>query len=259
LEKMKQMGLNVVSDPIVDCQGTFGNDRPRFAVNLVGGYSSAHLATLLCENGRMVTVGSTDNDAHLIGNADLVDKNLSIQGFSVFRWLQSAERSELDANVAELSDLIGSNKLKAFILRHELANAQLAIEDAQNCSYNVVMLHEGTEKTWPDKARDEFMKIDEQLQRNWDSSAAAQEPYLKAGRELPWELPQSLADSAFVAQLDPELKSKLAAVQSEEQLASVLASLSPSERSALGAPSNAAITMTAEQLRQTLAELQKTH
>eukprot|EP00906_Rhabdomonas_costata_P034126 RCo048015 len=253
LEKMKQMGLNIHTDPIGDVSQVFGAERPALAVNLVGGYSAAHLASLLGNGGKVLTVSSIGNSTHVFGN-DLVEKGLSIQGFPVHSWLTSADRGEVDSSIAEISDLINSNKLKIFILRHELANAQLAIEDAQIFPYNVVILHEGTEKTWPDKARDEYMKIDEKLQRNWDGAAAAQEPFLKAGREQPWSLAQGVSN---LSQIDAELRDKLAAVETEEQLQQVLASLSPSERRSLGMPDVEALTLTPEEIKRTIAELQK--
>lgn len=255
LEKMKQMGLNVHTDPLGDASQIFGAEKPALAVNLVGGYSAAHLASLLGNGGKILTVSSIGNNSHVFGNFDLVEKNLCVQGFSVHSWLGSADRGEVDASIAEISDLISSNKLKIFILRHELANAQLAIDDAQAFPYNVVLRHEGTEKTWEDKARDEYMKIDEKLQGNWEGAAAAQEPYLRAGREQPWSLAQAVANPSGA--IDAELREKLASIETEEQLQDVLRSLSSSERRSLGMPEVEAMTMTPEQIKDTIQELQK--
>ena len=73
-------------------------------------FSSLHIFSFhFSENGKLITVGTTGSDPHVFHNADLVDKNLTIQGFSVFKWLAAAERGELDAAVAEISDLIASN------------------------------------------------------------------------------------------------------------------------------------------------------
>jgi len=257
LEKLKQMGLQVITDPVINAKEIFGNELPALAINLVGGLSAAHLAAALSDNGQIVTLGSSANDVHIFGNTDLVEKNLTVKGLSIFKWLKNTPRNELEQSVAEISDLVLANKLKLFVLRHELGNAQMAIADSQSLPYNVVLLHEGTEKTWPDSAREEYMKIDEQLQRNWDSAAAAQEPYLRSGREQPWTVPSIIADPALLASLPHELKEKLAKVETEEQFTTLLDSLSPSEKAALGVPQTQATSMTPEQLAEVVAALQK--
>ena len=109
-------------------------------------------------------------------------------------------------------------------------------------------MHQGTEKTWSNKSHDTYMQIEESLNASWSAATAAQDPYLKSGREQPWELGAD-PEEAFLAAVSPEMKTKFAAVKTEAELANLLDTLSFVEKSKLGLPVLGAVEMTAEELK----------
>eukprot|EP00667_Euglena_gracilis_P010574 EG_transcript_10773 len=251
VEKLKQMGLNVVSSFALDPKQVFGTSQPKFAISLVGGNAAAYVTHLIGSDGHIITCPLASDEPHILPNVDLVNKNLTIQTFSPWKSLLSATATENEQMVSELCDLIAAHKLKAnAVVRHEFGNLLDAIREAEHGTHNAVILHEGTEKTWDNKNHDIYMEIDDKLQANWDAAAAAQDPYLKAGRDQPWQV---LAEAEEVA-LPDELRVKLAAVTTEAELLAVLDTLTLKERHLLGLPATQAITVSAEELKKMVSE-----
>jgi len=247
VERLKQMGLTVVPDGAFDAAALFGSSRPKVALSLVGGAQSAYLAETLGDGGKIVTCPVASDEAHILPSPSVASKGLSLETLpSAKFWQPVAEEV-----VAELCDLIKENRLKAAaVVRHEFGNLLDAIEEARGGPFNVVLMHEGTEKTWSNKQHSSYMAIDEKLQGNWDAAAAVQDPYLRQGRDQPWEILAAAEDLPV-----PEsLRAKLAAVTTAEELQNTLPHLTLAERQALGLPGTQALTLSAGDLKRLVAE-----
>uniref|UniRef100_A0A7S4FQV2 Alcohol dehydrogenase-like C-terminal domain-containing protein n=1 Tax=Eutreptiella gymnastica TaxID=73025 RepID=A0A7S4FQV2_9EUGL len=253
LEKLKQMGLDVCADNMYEIQGMFGNSCPKVAVSLVGGSSSAYLAQLLAEDGHIFTCTAASDKPQIIPSADLAAKNITIQGFSPFKYLQAEAALDKDAMVSEIAGMIEANQLKATVVRCEFDNLFTAIDQASAGVHNFVLMHSGTEKTWANRSGDSYMAIDQQLQENWDTAQAAQDPYLKSGREQPWDIVEgSMADA-----ISPQLAAKFAGVSTEEELMAAIEALSFEEKRQLGLPDLEPVVLTPKELKQAVAELKQ--
>jgi NADPH:quinone reductase-like Zn-dependent oxidoreductase len=253
LEKLKQMGLDVCGDNMYDIQRMFGQAAPKVAVSLVGGTSAGYLAQLLADDGLMLTCIAASDKPQIIPSAELAQKNITIQGISPFKYLQSEATLDKQTVVSEVAALVEANQLKASIVRREFGDVYSAIDQASAGVHNVVLMHSGTEKTWANGSGDTYMAVDAQLQENWDAAQAAQDPYLKSGREQPWDV----VEGSVPGPISPELQSKFAAVRTEEELMATIESLSFEEKRQLGLPDMQPVVMTRTELRQAVGALKQ--
>ena len=88
-----------------------GSERPRLALNSVGGSSALQLAQLLAPRGTLVTFGAMSKQALKIPNGLLIFQDLLFCGFWLTRWLRNAELSAKQELYGDLARLVEEGKL----------------------------------------------------------------------------------------------------------------------------------------------------
>jgi trans-2-enoyl-CoA reductase len=89
-----------------------GSERPKLALNAVGGESALRLAGLLADRGLHVTYGAMSKQKLSIPNRFLIFKELTFTGFWVTRWLETASREEIRKTYSELALLMEKGFLR---------------------------------------------------------------------------------------------------------------------------------------------------
>jgi mitochondrial enoyl-[acyl-carrier protein] reductase / trans-2-enoyl-CoA reductase len=84
---------------------------PKLGINGVGGDSVTNVARSLGQGASLVTYGSVSRNAVTIPTSALVNKNLSLNGFSYASWAADTSSAQREAMINELSDLVSSNQL----------------------------------------------------------------------------------------------------------------------------------------------------
>lgn len=109
VEELKALGADEVVLEDFDLRKEIGSlcgsDRPRLALNAVGGASALNLANALGDEGTLVTYGAMSRQPLKLPNGLLIFRNLVFQGFWLKKWIQrlsAAQRHEIMARLAEL-------------------------------------------------------------------------------------------------------------------------------------------------------------
>jgi len=97
-------------DSIAPARAAFGNNPPRLALNSVGGDSALRLMDLLADEGFHVTYGAMSRRSLKVPNKFLIFKRLTLTGFWVTRWLQSAPADEATAILTQLAKLMKNER-----------------------------------------------------------------------------------------------------------------------------------------------------
>ena len=84
---------------------------PKLGINGVGGDSVTNVARSLGQGAHLVTYGSVSRNAVTIPTSALVNKNLSLSGFSYATWASETSSAQREGMIKELSDLVQSKKL----------------------------------------------------------------------------------------------------------------------------------------------------
>jgi trans-2-enoyl-CoA reductase len=109
-----------------------GGQRPRLALNAVGGPSAANLAGALAPGGTLVTYGAMGLKPLTVPNGPLIFGELRLGGFWVTAWYQRASRQQTDAMFAELASLFGDGTLETRIeARYPLDQTPQAVAHAR--------------------------------------------------------------------------------------------------------------------------------
>ena len=98
-------------DSIVAARDAFGNNPPRLALNGVGGDSALRLMDLLANEGSHVTYGAMSRRSLKVPNKFLIFKRLTLTGFWVTRWLESAPADQVTAMLSQLAALMKDERL----------------------------------------------------------------------------------------------------------------------------------------------------
>lgn len=88
-----------------------GKNRPRLALNSVGGASALNLANGLANGGTLVTFGAMSRQPLKIPNAMLIFRDLRFTGFWLTRWLKLADASTIQAVYQELASYVAEGQL----------------------------------------------------------------------------------------------------------------------------------------------------
>lgn len=88
-----------------------GGQRPRLALNAVGGASALNLANALADLGVLVTYGAMGRQPLKIPNGMLIFRNLSFQGFWLKRWKETSSREKVERTMRVLANLVVSGGL----------------------------------------------------------------------------------------------------------------------------------------------------
>jgi len=115
ISPLQKIGADCVllDDPesINPAREAFGDNPPRLALNGVGGDSALRLMDLLASEGTHVTYGAMSRRSLKVPNKFLIFKRLTLTGFWVTRWLESASDDTITNMLTELADLMKNERL----------------------------------------------------------------------------------------------------------------------------------------------------
>lgn len=107
------------------------SERPRLALNAVGGASALRMANALAPGGTLVTYGAMGRQPLQIPNGLLIFKDLQYRGFWVTRWFRQASAAEIGAMMDGIRALAASGRLSAPVAAEfPLAEAAQALDAA---------------------------------------------------------------------------------------------------------------------------------
>lgn len=104
--ELRRLGAEVVvvdgENMAAEAATLLGGDKPRLALNAVGGVAATRLAGLLAPGGTVVTYGAMSKEALKIPNGFLIFRDLAFRGFWLTRWLRTASAEERTAMFGEI-------------------------------------------------------------------------------------------------------------------------------------------------------------
>lgn len=95
-----------------------GGERPRLALNAVGGPSALGLARILARGGTLVTYGAMGKQPLTIPNALLIFSDIRFVGYWMTAWYEAAAPAAIEAMFDELGPLFARG-----VLRHKVARS----------------------------------------------------------------------------------------------------------------------------------------
>ncbi|NOX98886.1 MAG: zinc-binding dehydrogenase [Verrucomicrobia bacterium] len=99
------------ADSFDAARAAFGDSPPRLALNGVGGDSALRMMDLLANEGTHVTYGAMSRRSLKVPNKFLIFKRLTLTGFWVTRWLESASGEEIHSMLDQLAELMIKTRL----------------------------------------------------------------------------------------------------------------------------------------------------
>lgn len=113
--ELRGMGADVVvtedtdlrTEALALCSGVL----PKLGLNAVGGASALNLANALCAGAPLVTYGAMSRQPLKIPNGLLIFKNISLHGFWLRHWKETASRSEVRATYEKLAGYLAAEVL----------------------------------------------------------------------------------------------------------------------------------------------------
>jgi len=90
-----------------------GKAKIRLGIDAVGGTATGRLADCLAHGGTLVNYGSMSGEPCVVGPAALIFKELTVRGFWLSKWYQSAPEQRRGAVVGEIARLIAEGTLHA--------------------------------------------------------------------------------------------------------------------------------------------------
>jgi len=108
-----------------------GKDRPRLALNAVGGASALNLANALADEGTLVTYGAMGRQPLKIPNGLLIFRNLHFCGFWLNRWKEKSAANAIKEMFSTLAGLVERGELVMPVHRvYPLTELAAAVEEA---------------------------------------------------------------------------------------------------------------------------------
>lgn len=104
---------------------------PKLGLNCRGGKTSGDLAKSLGEGATMVTYGSNGAAPVSVPTSTLLDKDLTLRGFSYPKYLEAASAAEKSEMVASVSGLVQDGTLTSYVLSTDFANFFEALTEAE--------------------------------------------------------------------------------------------------------------------------------
>lgn len=136
-EELTRLGADLVlgeapQETWREALGHLGGQRPRLAINAVGGESALRLMDLLEPGGTLVTYGAMSRQSLKVPNSFLIFKGLQLKGLWITAWLEQAPREEVAACYDRLIAWMAAGRLHQAIdglypldqLRQAAARAQ---------------------------------------------------------------------------------------------------------------------------------------
>ena len=115
VDELKELGADEVlldnTDGVARAHEITKGDAPRLALNAVGGESAIHLMDVLAPLGHMVTYGAMSRSSLKVPNKFMIFKDLTLRGFWLTRWMQSASHGELHDVMRPLAAMSVSGEL----------------------------------------------------------------------------------------------------------------------------------------------------
>lgn len=132
VEKLKLLGGNiVVSEEYANSalMRELISDLPKakLALNAVGGDSSRVLARFLGDEAQIVTYGGMSRQPITLPTGPFIFNNLIARGFWLSKWTEKASKSEREAMLKEVSDLIAQEKLVLFMENQRFSDFESAL------------------------------------------------------------------------------------------------------------------------------------
>jgi NADPH:quinone reductase-like Zn-dependent oxidoreductase len=127
------------NDPAVRqrAEAFFGENRPKLALNAVGGESALLVAGMLAQGGTCVTFGAMSKKKLSLPNRFLIFQELHFKGFWLSGWLQNAAYAEVQALYARLANEIAAQRLRLPVQHvFALADIHQALSAAQKLERN---------------------------------------------------------------------------------------------------------------------------
>jgi len=134
VERLKALGGTVVVDHQFaghSAMREVASDlpRPKLALDAVGGSSVTEMARMLAPRGTLVTYSGTAGHTVDLPASALVHNEISVQGFSLLRWLDETDLDEKARVIQDAAEAIRTTKLTSWIRRMEFADLPKAIDE----------------------------------------------------------------------------------------------------------------------------------
>lgn len=103
---------------------------PKLAFDAAGEPSSTEMARMLAPRGVMVTYAGTFGRAVSVPSSALIQKEVTIRGFSMDRWLQEAPANEKKELVSRVADLMKRGVVTPYVKRMDFGSLSDAISES---------------------------------------------------------------------------------------------------------------------------------
>merc|ERR1712157_147395 len=104
---------------------------PKLGLNCRGGTSSGELAKAMGDGGTVVTYGGFRHEPLSVPTSTLLDKDLTLKGFSYDRYLETASAQDKADMIAAVSSLVQDGTLTSFVLKTEFKRFFDALREAE--------------------------------------------------------------------------------------------------------------------------------
>lgn len=112
-------------------QAASAGAKVRLGIDAVGGEATDHLAACLCEGGVLVNYGMMSRQPCQVSPASIVFRDVSLRGFWLAKWFQTATPAERMKVFGELTQLIASGKLHTRVAAtYDLSQIKAAVAAA---------------------------------------------------------------------------------------------------------------------------------
>ena len=131
---LKRLGATcvVTDEQLKDVLDLTHGERPKLAVNSVGGNSALNLAKALDDNGTLVTLGAMVGEKVRFPTRELIFKNIQLCGFWMDRWSRTRPALEYRACLRQIFDFLQQKKLSLTVAAtYELKQWEQALEHAK--------------------------------------------------------------------------------------------------------------------------------
>jgi len=107
------------------------NAAPKLGLNCRGGKASSELAKAMGEGGTVVSYGTHRHEPVSVATSTLLDKDLTLKGFSYTRYLENASVEEKAEMIEAVSSLVQDGTLTSFVLKTEFSRFFDALKEAE--------------------------------------------------------------------------------------------------------------------------------
>lgn len=101
---------------------------PKLALNSVGGRAATVVASTLGEDGTLVSFGGMASSSVDVPLSALVEKNITVRGFSFAKWFAAASPAEREELVAKCVDDARENRCQVLLAREPFGDFEYALK-----------------------------------------------------------------------------------------------------------------------------------